>query len=314
MLPVSIVVPIYNEGPELAANLASLAEYLAMHSSYEFAFILVDDGSTDESHAIAERFARYHRNVTLFTHERNYGLGHAIRTALAHAQGEFTIVMDADLSYAPHAAMQLLETAEREHADVVLASPYMRGGRVVNVPFVRRVLSREANRVLSLAAKGRYATFTCMVRAYRTAFLRELPYRSEGMECSAEMLLAALRKKARVLEVPATLTWTDERRLSHGSVNVGGSLERIWNTLRLAFSYRPALWLAAPGLFPGLLPLVIATLLLLHMEPSTIALWSAATIVIQYTSLAIFAGQLATFITRAFSQSRGATTQKALHL
>jgi glycosyltransferase involved in cell wall biosynthesis len=314
MCTVTVIVPVCNEGPELGASLVCLADYLEMHSSYKFSYVIVDDGSTDESHAIAAKFARYHRNVTLVTHERNYGLGSAVRSAIPHAEGEYTIVMDADLSYGPPVAMALLETAERENADVVLASPYMRGGRVENVPFTRRVLSREANRILSLATKGRYATLTCMVRAYRTSLLKSLPSHFDGMESSAELLLGALRMHARVVEIPAKLAWSEERRLSRGSVRIASSTRRIWNTLRLAFAHRPALWLIVPGLFPGLLPLVAGTLWLLHAEPSTIVIWSAATIAVQYTSIAIFAGQLATFFTRVFSQPRDAATQRVMHL
>lgn len=314
MCTVTIVVPVYNEGPELGANLVALADYLEMHTSYEFSYVIVDDGSTDESHSLAETFARYHRNVTLITHERNRGLGQAIRTAREVARGAYTIVIDADLSYAPPVAMALLETAERENADVVAASPYMRGGSVVNVPFARRMLSREANRLLSLATKGRYASITCMVRAYRTQLLKDLPFRFDGMECSAEILLSAVRRGARVIEIPAKLAWTDDRRLSNGRINLTASTRRTWNTIRLALAHRPALWLAVPGLFPGLLPLVIAILWFLRMEPSTIALWSAVTIAVQYTSLAIFAGQLATFFTRVFSPSRNAAAHRVMHL
>lgn len=314
MCSVTVIVPVYNEGPQLGASLVSLADYLEMHTSYAFSYVIVDDGSTDESHEIADVFARYRRNVTLVTHERNHGLGRAIRSALPHVNGDYTIVMDADLSYGPPVAMALLETAERENADVVLASPYMRGGRVLNVPFLRRLLSREANRILSLATKGHYATLTCMVRAYRTSLLKALTYRFDGMESSAELLLNALRMHARVAEIPATLTWTEERRLSRGCVRIRSSMQRIWNTMRLAFAHRPALWLVVPGLFPGLLPLVVGTLWMLHAEPSTIALWSAVTLVVQYTSVAIFAGQLAAFFTRVFSPSRDAATQRVMHL
>jgi hypothetical protein len=166
------------------------------------------------------------------------------------------------------------------------------------------VLSREANRILSLATCGRCTTLTCMVRAYRTDALKALEFRSDGMESQAEMLLCALSKNMRVLEVPATLQWSAERRKARGRVNLRRIASGIFKTLALAFSHRPALWLAAPGLFPGLLPLVIALALLLHARPPVLATVTTATLVVQYGSLAIFAGQLGSFFTRTLHHSR----------
>lgn len=315
MTSVTVVVPAYNEGLALSANLVAISDYFAIHSAtFDFRYLIVDDGSTDETFAVAQTFARFRRNVTVVSHDRNYGLGRAIRTAIEHADGEYTIVLDADLSYSPNLAMTLLEELDRSGADIALASAYMRGGRVANVPFMRRVLSREANRLLSLAAGGRYATLTCMVRAYRTAILKALELREDGMQGSAEILLAALRKNAKVVELPAELKWSAERRDTRGTPHIEKIARQTWATLRMAFSYRPSLWLAVPGLFPGLLPLVVGILLLMHVSASTLAIGTAATVAVQYTSLAIFAGQLGTFFTRALIHSRNGAVQKAFHL
>ena len=311
MTTVSVIVPAYNEGPTLGANLIALAEQFAHYSCYGVQFVIVDDGSTDQTPEIIENFARYRRGVQVVTHRTNMGLGAALRSGFTHADGEYTLVVDADLSYTPALAMQLLEAIDREKGDVALASAYMRGGSVKHVPFLRRVLSREANRVLSLAARGRYATFTCMVRAYRTAFVRAIDFRANGMEANAEILLGAIRIGGAILEYPAHLEWNDARKRSRALPRPLVTARQTWATLRLAFAHRPALWLAVPGLIPGLLPLVVAVLLVFHAGARTLAIWSAGTIIIQYTSLAIFAGQLGTFFASVFSRSRKIQARRA---
>jgi hypothetical protein len=190
--------------------------------------------------------------------------------------------------------MELLEALEREQADIALASPYMRGGSIVNVPLLRRVLSREANRLLSMAA-GRFSTFTCMVRAYRVSVLKSLSFTSDRMAAIPEILLAAMKRRLRIVEVPATLTWSEERRSSGGRLNVSRALAQTAQITRLSFRHRPSLWLAVPGLVPGLLPLVVAVLLFLHVSAATLAAATAATVAVQYASLAIFAGYLGAF-------------------
>ncbi|MGC1381406.1 MAG: glycosyltransferase family 2 protein, partial [Candidatus Baltobacteraceae bacterium] len=281
-----------------------IAEYFSLHQhgGYEFNYLIVDDGSRDETYALAQTFARWRKGVRVLHHERNRGLGAALRTAIAEIDSDLAVVLDADLSYSPATAMELIETLEREHADIALASPYARGGCVRNVPLLRRVLSSEANRLLSLATSGRYATLTCMVRAYRVSALRQLEFRNDGMEAIPEMLLFALRQRMSVVEIPAALVWSDERRAAGGGrLRCSKLAARVTHTFLMACRHRPTLWLAVPGLFPGLLPLVIAILLIMRVSGPTLAIGTTATIVIQYSSLAFFGGQLTAFIGRRFS-------------
>src|SRR5579872_3355375 len=209
----SIVVLAFNEGPELADRLASLSRYLAQERGpYDYEIVVVDDGSTDETYAVAaSSFDSSVVATRVVRHARNRGLGCAIRTGFAFAQGSIAVVYDSDLSYSPEIIPQLLAQLDHNDDDLVLASPYMRGGRVSNVPFVRRLLSREANRFLSFATNGRYATLTCMVRAYRLAFFRELGSTEERMEINPELAFKALKGGARVSEIPAQLQWSPER-------------------------------------------------------------------------------------------------------
>lgn len=305
MTGVTVIVPAYNEGPAFAGALQTIATHLASHEqAYHFSYLIVDDGSNDETSAVAAAFARRFERVRVLRHGENRGLGAALRTAFESVSTDVAVVLDADLSYSPATAMLLIETLERERADVALASPYANGGSVVNVPPLRRVLSREANRFLSLATNGRYATLTCMVRAYRVAALRRLEFRGDRMAAIAEMLLCALRQNLRVVEVPATLAWSQARRNGGRRISLPRITSQICATLLLGCRYRPALWLALPGLFPGLLPLVVALLLAFRVDRATLAIGTTATIVIQYTSLALFTGQITAFIRQKINQRR----------
>ena len=312
MTSVTVIIPAYNEGAAFAGTLVAVAEHFSYYRSagYDFHYLVVDDGSADETAEAAENFARWRSNVRVIRHPENRGLGGALRTAFAAVGTDLALVLDADLSYPPSLGMQLIETLERDGCDVVTASPYMRGGSIVNVPLVRRILSREANRLLSLATAGKYATMTCMVRAYRRSALERLTFVSDGMDACAEILLDALRKGLIVGEVPATLHWSAERRASGLRIAPVKVTRQIWRTMALAFAFRPALWLAVPGLIPGLLPFVVAVLLILRVSPTTLAIGTAATIVVQYASLAIFAGQLGTFFARRFHKKR---TSQGVH-
>ncbi len=114
------------------------------------------------------------------------------------------------------------------------------------------------------------------------------------------MLLCALRSQMNVVEVPATLQWSEERRTAGGRLRCSKLASRITATFTMAVRHRPALWLAVPGLLPGLLPLVVGILLILRVSGPTLAIGTTATIVVQYSSLALFGGQLTAFFGRRF--------------
>lgn len=292
----SVVVPAYNEGPELGGNLAALARYLSTaQGPYDFEIILVDDGSTDGTYETAQAASLEIPQLRIVRHACNRGLGSAIRSGFAFAEGSVAIVYDSDLSYAPEIVPRLLEQMDRNNDDLVLASPYMRGGKVANVPLLRRFLSREANRFLSFATNGRYATLTCMVRAYRLSFFRNFPSIEERMEINPELVFGAIKRGARVSEIPAVLKWSDGRAKARAGLNLRRTTKQIARTMRYGVAHRPAILLALPGIMPGVLPLILAIMVFMHLSLATIAIITVITMVIQNASLALFAGQLAVF-------------------
>lgn len=292
----SVVVPAYNEGPALAANLALLSRYLSeAQLPYGYEVLVIDDGSSDETYSVATACACEMPGFRVVRHTVNRGLGSAVRTGFAFAEGAIVIVYDSDLSYAPEIIPKLIEQLERNEDDLVLASPYMRGGKVVNVPFLRRMLSREGNRFLSFATNGRYATLTCMVRAYRMAFFRGMASVEERMEINPELLFKALKSGARVSEIPAVLQWSAARAKARAGLNVRRTLAQIWRTFAYGVRHRPAILLALPGILPGVLPLMLAIMVYLHLSLATIATITVITMIIQNASLALFAGQVAVF-------------------
>ena len=108
----SIVVPIYNVAPYLDECLASIAR----QTRTELEVIMVDDGSTDDSAAIAARFAGTDPRFTLLR-KANAGLGAARNTGLEHATGEYLMFVDSDDSLAPYAAEVLVGSIEKTGSD-----------------------------------------------------------------------------------------------------------------------------------------------------------------------------------------------------
>ncbi len=246
---VSVVVPAFNEAELIARNLAQLCEYLrTLEETYRWEIVVVNDGSTDATGEIAERFAEAHTEVRVVHHPVNLNLGQALRTGFTHSCGGYIVTIDLDLSYSPDHISRLLARMTQTHAQIVIASPYMKGGRHSNVPWLRLVLSIYGNRYLSFMSQTRLATLTGMVRAYEGKFARGLILKARGMEVNAEIIMKAQMLNARIEEVPGHLHWNEPNtgpvlRKSHMKI-----LRNVWQTLVLGFMMRPAVLFFLPAL------------------------------------------------------------------
>ena len=131
----------------------------------------------------------------------------ALRRGFKESKGEIIVSIDADLSYDPRYIIDLAETLRQErNTDFVVASPYMPGGGVRNVPLLRLWISKFGNKVLRMAMPNRIYTSTGIFRAYRRRVLDSLELESDGKEIHLEILSKAIALGFRVKEIPAVLT------------------------------------------------------------------------------------------------------------
>ena len=123
----SVVVPCFNERETLRECLERVLSI--GDSELSLQIIIVDDCSTDGSHAIAlELSEKYPEQVTVLGHQKNQGKGAALRTGFAEAKGDFVCVQDADLEYDPSDLKRLLRPLMSGKADVVLGSRFLSTG------------------------------------------------------------------------------------------------------------------------------------------------------------------------------------------
>ena len=198
-------------------------------------------------------------------HPRNFGLGQALKTGFAQCRGAYVIVLDIDLSYGPEHVGLLLERMTKTGARLVLASPYMRGGRVVDVPWLRVVFSRVANWFLARASGQRISTMTCMVRAIDGRFLRSLHLRSTGMDVMPEMIHKAKLLRASIEEIPAELNWAAaEPRWRPATLEPARSPGRSPARPFPGFILRPFTFLLVPGLLLLAFSAYVNTWMVIH--------------------------------------------------
>lgn len=209
---IDVIVPAYNEAPVLAANLAEITTYLTRRFGTNWHLIVVNDGSQDATADIADRWASTHPHCSVIHHACNQGLGAALRSGFAQAQGDAVVTLDADLSYEPAIVPQLVQALFAHEADIVVASPYGQGGRCSGVPPLRLALSLGANRLLAYGTNFVLSAPTSMVRAYSARAARELQFAANGLDANLEIIVDAMQRGFRLGEIPAHLNWRGDPR------------------------------------------------------------------------------------------------------
>jgi glycosyltransferase involved in cell wall biosynthesis len=171
---ISVVIPLYNEQPNVEALLAELAPALrALGRPFEV--ICVDDGSSDGTFAALARAAAAEPALHVIRFRRNFGQTAAMSAGIEAAQGDVVFPMDGDLQNDPADIGKLLARLEEGH-DVVSGWRKERKDR----EFGRRLPSRIANRLISAISGVRLHDYGCSLKAYRREVL-------EGVRLYGEM-------------------------------------------------------------------------------------------------------------------------------
>ncbi len=210
---ISIILPCYNEEAILQVNLNVIIKYLeSKNEKYKWEIVIINDGSKDKTGIIADEYERQNGNIRVIHHPTNLNLGNALKTGFKNSKGDIIVVMDIDLSYSVDHIEKMVDKMIETSSDIVIASPYMKGGKVTDVPLGRKLMSRWVNRFMRVAAQDKYHTYTGMVRAYRKNFIQTVNLKTKDYEINPEILYKAMILRARIDEIPAHLDWTEQNK------------------------------------------------------------------------------------------------------
>ena len=247
---ISIILPCYNEEAILASTLNTVIKYLECRNhKYEWEILIVNDGSRDKTGEIADSYADNRSNIRAIHHPVNLNLGRALQTGFRHAKGEGIVVLDVDLSYSVDLIEELLDKLFETFADIVIASPYMPGGKTTAIPFGRRVMSLWVNRFMRAASQDKYYTYTGMVRAYRSSYIKNLNLKTKDYEINPEIMYKSMILRATIVEIPAHLDWTEQNKFKEQRKSSMKVFRGFFSGIMSAFIFRPYVFFLAIGVF-----------------------------------------------------------------
>jgi dolichol-phosphate mannosyltransferase len=239
---VLVVIPTYNE----AENVRPIVERVR-RSAPAVDVLVADDNSPDGTGGIAEQIAAADPAVHVLHRPGKAGLGAAYIAGFGWADSrgyDAVVEMDADGSHAPEELPALLDALAE--ADVALGSRWVPGGRVVNWPLHRLVLSRGANVYTRMMLGMGIRDATGGFRAYRMPVLRKLDLESvasQGYCFQVDLVWRSLRNGFRVVEIPITFAERERGASKMSSAVVAEALWRVtmWGAAARGGALRRAL-------------------------------------------------------------------------
>lgn len=246
---ISLILPAYNEEAIIEKSIGIISGYIkSLEDKYIWEILIINDGSNDRTGTIADFLAEENQLLRIIHHPVNLNLGRAIQTGIKNSKGEIIIVLDLDLSYSVDHLERLIEKQIETDADIVIASPYMKGGSVSNVPFLRALLSKTVNRFMRFAAQEKFHTYTGMVRAYKAEFIKNLNLKTIDYEINPEIIYKAMILRARIIEIPAHLDWSFQNKVGKERSSGIRLIRGFLSGLMSSFIFRPYIFYFSVGM------------------------------------------------------------------
>jgi glycosyltransferase involved in cell wall biosynthesis len=215
----SVVIPFFNEERTLESLVKKV---VAVPIRKEI--ILVDDGSTDRSQAIAQdlvcRFSNDSRNrMRLEAHKTNFGKGAALKTGFSVASGDILIVQDADLEYDPNEFPRLIQPIVEGKADVVFGSRFLGDQAHRALYFWHYVGNRFLTTLSNVFTNLNLTDIETCYKVFRREVIQEIGPNlvSQRFGIEPEITARVSRKKYRVYEISVSYcgrTYAEGKKIS----------------------------------------------------------------------------------------------------
>lgn len=229
----SVVVPAYNEEKKIQRDLGDIYAYLS-RQSYLSEVLLVDDGSMDATLQRAKLLEQHPHYLQVVSYMPNRGKGHAVKTGMLQARGEFLLFMDAGSCVPMHELEKGLAML-REGYDVAIASRAIEGSQMLQAAATYRRLGGRVFKFLIRNFLGirHVADTQCGFKLFRREAAHKIfsAQRTERMMFDLETVLNAKKFGYRLGEFPVAWTCDLDSRLTMGR----GTMDILKDLLRIKF-------------------------------------------------------------------------------
>ena len=171
-------------------------------SRYDKEIIIVNDGSSDHTQGLIENLSSKHKEIRIFTHDKNRGKGVALSTGLKHVTGDIVVFQDADLEYNPEDYGSLLAPIELGMADAAYGSRSRGGSYSRSHLFLHMVGNRFLTTFSNMLTNLNLTDMETGYKAFNVKTAKSLNIKSHSFAVEPEITAKLSKMNLRIYEVP----------------------------------------------------------------------------------------------------------------
>lgn len=208
-MKLSIVIPAYNEEESITETIDQIEEAFSK-VNIDHEIFIVNDNSKDNTLQVLETLAQKYPSLKYETNLGPNGFGYAVRYGLERFSGDCVAVMMADLSDSPYDLIRYYTTMVEGNYDCVFGSRFIKGGKVIDYPIVKKVINRIANFIIKTVMRIKYNDTTNAFKLYKKEVIEGVkPILSPHFNLTIELPLKAIIRGYSYTVVPNS--WTNRK-------------------------------------------------------------------------------------------------------
>ncbi len=208
-MKLSIVIPAYNEEESIVETIETIELALAS-AKIDHEILVVNDNSKDNTEEVLKHLSAKYSTVNYVTNPGPNGFGYAVRYGLDRFSGDCVAIMMADLSDSPQDLITFYNTMLEQNVDCVFGSRWSKGGKVVDYPFVKKIVNRIANRIIRFVMNIKYNDTTNAFKLYKKEVIEGVkPILAPHYNLTIELPLKAIIRGYSYAVVPNS--WTNRK-------------------------------------------------------------------------------------------------------
>lgn len=208
-MKLSVIIPAYNEEESITETIDQIQHAFAS-IKIEHEIFVVNDNSKDNTLQVLETLAKKYRSLKYETNPGPNGFGYAVRFGLERYSGDCVAIMMADLSDSPYDLIRYYTTMIEGNYDCVFGSRFIKGGKTIDYPIIKKIINRIANFIIRLVIGIKYNDTTNAFKLYKRNTIEGVkPFLSPHFNLTIELPLKAIIRGYSYSVVP--ISWTNRR-------------------------------------------------------------------------------------------------------
>ncbi len=231
-MKLSIVIPAYNEEDSIAETIDQIEEAFSK-VVFDYEIFIVNDNSKDNTLQVLETLSKKYPSVKYGTNLGPNGFGYAVRYGLERFSGDCVAIMMADLSDSPLDLIKFYSTMLEGNYDCVFGNRFIKGGKLVDYPFVKKIINRVANYIIMLVMGIKYNDTTNAFKLYKRHAIEGVkPLLAPHFNLTIELPLKAIIRGYSYTVIPNS--WTN-RKHGESKLNIREMGSRYFFILMYCF-------------------------------------------------------------------------------